>query len=283
MPASRWLPLLLGLLLPAAARAEETHWHEPLWLQPPGADAPFPVLLTLPPGWQPGDAAIVLLPDPDRPEAAAASPRRGAAGGRGGGGRARPAGGLGRAAGPAGRPGAHRGRAAGGVAGRAAAVAGGDRGRAAGRRSASARPGRWRWRAERPIPPRRAWSQRSRWAGRRASWPARRRRRPSNGRCAPRLLCALLAEATAAGWRRAQPADSRGAAATASAALLAPGSRRCVQARFQLQQRKPRAWPPALADRLTRPRSAPHNPAMHAGRILAASAEFRPITGPVLA
>ena len=69
MPASRWLPLLLGLLLPAAARAEETHWHEPLWLQPPGADAPFPVLLTLPPGWQPGDAAIVLLPDPDRPEA----------------------------------------------------------------------------------------------------------------------------------------------------------------------------------------------------------------------
>ena len=44
MPIRRWCILLLGLLLAAPAAAEDTVWREPLWLQPPGADAPFPVL-----------------------------------------------------------------------------------------------------------------------------------------------------------------------------------------------------------------------------------------------
>ncbi|TDH59072.1 hypothetical protein E2C06_29270 [Dankookia rubra] len=61
------LALLLGLLLPRPAAAEDPVWREALWLQPPGADAPFPVLLALPLGWQPGDAAVVLLPDPEAP------------------------------------------------------------------------------------------------------------------------------------------------------------------------------------------------------------------------
>ncbi|MFC7475241.1 hypothetical protein ACFQS7_12805 [Dankookia sp. GCM10030260] len=71
MPIPRWLPLL-ACLLAVPARATDPVWHEPLWLQPPGADAPFPVLLALPLGWQPGDAAVVLLPDPAGP----AAPRR---------------------------------------------------------------------------------------------------------------------------------------------------------------------------------------------------------------
>lgn len=69
MPIRRWCILLLGLLLAAPAVAEDTVWREPLWLQPPGADAPFPVLLAAPLGWQPGDAAVVVIPDPDGPQA----------------------------------------------------------------------------------------------------------------------------------------------------------------------------------------------------------------------
>lgn len=68
MPRPRWIALLLVLLLPRPVAAEEPVWREPLWLQPPGADAPLPVLLTLPVGWQPGDAAVVILPDPDAPQ-----------------------------------------------------------------------------------------------------------------------------------------------------------------------------------------------------------------------
>jgi hypothetical protein len=64
VPIPHWLPVLLGLL-PALATAGEPVWREPLWLQPPGADAPFPVLLTVPLGWQPGDAAVVVIPDPE--------------------------------------------------------------------------------------------------------------------------------------------------------------------------------------------------------------------------
>ena len=67
VPVLRRLAILLLLVLPLPALAQEPIWHEPLWLQPPGADAPFPVLLSLPPGWQPGDAAVILLPDPAAP------------------------------------------------------------------------------------------------------------------------------------------------------------------------------------------------------------------------
>lgn len=67
MPRPSWRLLLLGFLLAAPARAEDTAWREAVWLQPSGADAPFPVLLVLPVGWQPGDAAVILLPDPDGP------------------------------------------------------------------------------------------------------------------------------------------------------------------------------------------------------------------------
>lgn len=59
-----WRLILLGLFLFTPARANNSVWYEPLWLQPPGADAPFPVLLVQPAGWQPGDAAVVVIPDP---------------------------------------------------------------------------------------------------------------------------------------------------------------------------------------------------------------------------
>ncbi|MDO9708108.1 hypothetical protein [Paracraurococcus lichenis] len=66
-PPLRAALLALLLLLAPGARAGEVAWWEPLWLQPPGADVPFPALLSLPAGWQPGDAAVVLLPDGPAP------------------------------------------------------------------------------------------------------------------------------------------------------------------------------------------------------------------------
>src|SRR4051794_32043338 len=71
MSAPRWTSFFLvlaWLLLPCPAPADPL-WQEALWLQPPGAATPFPVLLTLPAGRMPGDAAVVLLPDPRQPEA----------------------------------------------------------------------------------------------------------------------------------------------------------------------------------------------------------------------
>jgi hypothetical protein len=69
VPICRWCIPLLGLLLAAPAAAEDVAWREPLWLQPPGADAPVPVLLAAPLGWRPGDAAVVVIPDPGGPQA----------------------------------------------------------------------------------------------------------------------------------------------------------------------------------------------------------------------
>jgi hypothetical protein len=71
MSTSRWLSaLLLAALLALASRpapALETPWYEALWLEPPGAQAPLPALLTLPPAWLSGDAAVVLLSDSPMP------------------------------------------------------------------------------------------------------------------------------------------------------------------------------------------------------------------------
>jgi len=56
----------LSLSLAAPAGALEPTRFEALWIAPVGPDAlrPVPSLLNLPRGWQPGDAAAVLLIDP---------------------------------------------------------------------------------------------------------------------------------------------------------------------------------------------------------------------------
>ncbi len=70
MSAPRRRSALVSLVVLALAPgpvAADPPWREPLWLYPPGADAPFPALLTLPAGWLLGDAAVLVLPEGPEP------------------------------------------------------------------------------------------------------------------------------------------------------------------------------------------------------------------------
>lgn len=60
--------LLAGLLLPPAAAVAEPVWREAVWVSPAGAGAAIPGLLSVPSGWQPGDAAALLLPAGPAPD-----------------------------------------------------------------------------------------------------------------------------------------------------------------------------------------------------------------------
>lgn len=60
----------LALALAAPAAAFEHTAMEPMWLRagPDGPPLPVPALLNTPPGWLPGDTAVILIADWRRPE-----------------------------------------------------------------------------------------------------------------------------------------------------------------------------------------------------------------------